>query len=174
MTAMRSLFDLFLDICLLRRGPQDVPASWALLKLSLVAYGLTSLLVQLVSVQPSTALLQALLDVGLLAGLTYAVLRALGHSMRFTQTLTALAGAGALLGLVILPVVIWMDRESASGSEPGLPVLVFFAWLIWSVAVVAHVLRHALSTSLATAVIYTLGYLVISVVVASWFFPEMS
>jgi hypothetical protein len=148
---MGALLNLFLDICLLRKGPQDVPASPALLKASLAAYGLASLLVQAVSVNLLTALLQAFLDLGLLAGLTYAVLQATGFSGRFTQTLTALAGTGALLGFAILPVTIWMDRDLEAGIQSGLPALLFFGWLIWSIAVVAHVLRHALSTSMAMA-----------------------
>ena len=171
---MGALLDLFLDICLLRKGPQDVPASPILLKWTLAAYGLASLLVQVVSVSPLTALFQAFLDLGLLVGLTYIVLQMVGFPARFTQTLTALAGTGALFGFAILPVTIWMNQDLGGGTPAGVPALLFLGWLIWSLAVVAHVLRHALSTSVAMAVLYTLGYLVISVVVATWLFPEMS
>ena len=170
---MGALLDLFLDICLLRKGPQDVPESPALLKSTLAAYGLASLLVQVVSVSPLTALFQACLDLGLLVGLTYAVLQVMGFPGRFTQTLTALAGTGALLGFVIFPVTIWMDRDIGAGVQSGWPALLFLAWLIWSIAVVTHVLRHALSTSVPMAALYTLGYLAISVAVATWLFPEM-
>ena len=52
----------------------------------------------------------------------------------------------------------------------GLPGLVFLAWLVWSLAVVAHVLRHALSTSMGFALLYTLGYLMISITLASLLF----
>ena len=168
---MRALFDLFLDICLLRKGPQDLPASWFLLKATVMVYALTSLLAQLMSTEPLLALLQALLDVSLLVGLTYVVLQLLGHQVRFTQTLTALAGAGALMDVIILPVVMWVQRDVASGTQSDLPVLLFPAWQIWRVAVVTHVLRHALSTSMELALLYTLGYLAILITLASLLFP---
>jgi hypothetical protein len=169
---MRALFDLFLDICLLRKGPQDLPASWSLLKLSLGAYGLTSLLAQAVEVEPLLALVQALVDTAMLTGLSYGVLRWTGHGERFVQTLTALAGVGALLGAVVLPLLIWMSRAVAIGADASLAVLFFLIWLSWSIAVVVHILRHALSTTLPVAALYTLGYLAISWLVASRLFPH--
>ena len=59
---MLALFNLFLDICLLRKGPQDVPASVPLVKMCLLAYGLSGLLVLLLSTPVPVALLQILLE----------------------------------------------------------------------------------------------------------------
>lgn len=169
--SMYALFDAFFEICLLRKGPQDLPASWPLLKLSLITYGLSSLLSLLSTVEPPLALFQAVLDAALLAGLTYGLLRVTGHRPRFLQTLTALAGTGTLLGLIAWPLTLWMQTEAAADTGTGLSFLLFFLLLLWSIAVIAHILRHALSTTLGMGLLYTLGYLMISVMVWELFYP---
>jgi hypothetical protein len=168
---MSVLFNLFLDICLFRKGPQHVPASWVLLKLSLLAYAFSGLLVLLVGVRPLMAISQTLLDVALLAGLTYAVLSIQGYQIRYVQTLTALAGTGALLWLMVLPVVIWITKEVTRGEPAELPKLLFWLLVGWSIAIMSHILRYALSVSRGVSVLYTLGYVIISMILSEWLFP---
>ncbi|MDQ2694316.1 MAG: hypothetical protein M3Z21_02860 [Pseudomonadota bacterium] len=169
---MHALLNLFVDICLLRKGPQDLPASWALFRLSLAAYAASSLLFQAASVSFAVAVQQSLVDLALLAGLTYLVLNVLGFRRRFVQTLTALAGAGALLQLVAWPLWLWTVRAAAGDGAGALPQLLFLLLLLWNIAVFAHILRHALSTSRGMGLLYTLGYVIVSVTVMSLFFPS--
>jgi hypothetical protein len=164
---MRALFDLFLAICLLRKGPQDIPASPVLLKLSLLSYGLSGLLVMLVSMTPAAAFFQTLLDITLLTGLTYGILELQGYGARFGQTLTALLGAGTLLALVTLPVIVWIGGQAAQNDAAELPSLLFFLLLGWSIAVMAHILKHALSTTRWMGLLYALVYLIISLALSS-------
>jgi hypothetical protein len=63
-------------------------------------------------------------------------------------------------------VVFWMDKETVDGSEAGLPLLVFLLLLGWSIAVVSHILQHALSISRNQSILYTLGYLFISMLLS--------
>lgn len=161
---MRTLFDLILDICLLRKGPQDLPASQVLLGLCLAAYGLSSLLGLLVSMQPSTAVFQTLADIVLLTGFAYGILALMNYQARFVQTLTALAGTYTLLNLIALPLIFWLERATTGAAAPMLPSLLLLVLMGWSIAVMAHVLQHALSTSRGMGVLYALGYLVISLV----------
>ena len=168
---MYALIDLFWDICLLRKGPQALPSSQPLLKLSLVAYGLSSLIFLLLIQEPLLALLQALTDIVLLAGLVYAVLTVTRFSLRFVQTLTALAGTGTLLGLVALPIFIWIDQEVASNGDAIVPRLLFLGLIIWHISVVAHVLHHALSSNRWVGLLYALGYYFISWTVMDLLFP---
>ena len=56
---MRALFNLFLDICLFRRGPQDVPASPLLFGLAMLVY----LIVGVVLLSLEGPLFQAVLQV---------------------------------------------------------------------------------------------------------------
>ncbi len=59
---MRDLLNLFLDICLFRKGPQDTPASKGLLRMCVSAYALSGFLVLLLNTPAETAILLTLLD----------------------------------------------------------------------------------------------------------------
>lgn len=168
---MSVLFDLFLDICLFRKGPQHVPASSTLLNLSVLSYGAAGLLLMLASAVPSRALLLIVLDIALLAGLSYGLLTAAGQWRRFTQTLTALAGTGVLLQLLALPLAIWLARVGPQQPAAALPSLLYLLLLGWSIAVTGHILRHALSIPMALGVLYALGYLIISWGLSDWLAP---
>ncbi|HXH02335.1 MAG TPA: hypothetical protein VNN09_03340 [Candidatus Competibacteraceae bacterium] len=173
---MAVLLNLFLDISLLRKGPQDVPASEVLLRLTLVAYLLSGWLVLWLLGGPFfSALLQALVDLGLLSGLSYVLLFLAGYPERYPQTLTALAGTGTLLGLVGLPILAWLQRVEGMREAMALPSLFYLLLLVWNVALIGHILRHALSCPPWRGVAYALGYLLITMMVMGWLFsPAMS
>jgi hypothetical protein len=168
---MYALFNLFLDICLFRKGPQHVPASLALLRLTLITYGLSGFLVLLLSVGPLTAGLMVLIDIVLLLALTYGALTLWNYRMRFIQTLTALLGTGTLLQLLVLPVSVWMAQELAKTGAPEFPWLLSLGLIGWSIAVIAHILHHALAISRGLGLLYTLGYVIISWTISGWLYP---
>lgn len=168
---MHALFNLFLDICLFRKGPQDIPASSILMKLCLLAYGASGFLVLLLGAPAPVALLQILLDLVLLAGLLHLVLLLNRHPGRFEQTLTALTGAGTLMGLLALPLMQWIIRQG-TGGDTTLPSLLMLGLMVWSVAIIAHILRHALDTSVWAGAMYALGYTVLSWILAGWIGPQ--
>jgi len=168
---MYALFNLFLDICLFRKGPQHVPASLALLRLTLITYGLSGFLVLLLSVSPLTAGLMVLIDIALLSALIYGALALWNYKMRFIQTLTALLGTGTLLQLLVLPVSVWMMQELSKTGTPEFPWLLSLGLIIWSIAVIAHILHHALAISRGLGLLYTLGYVIISWTISGWLYP---
>lgn len=171
---MRGLLELFLELCLFRKGPQDLPASWTLLKLTLSANALVGVLGLLTITGLASALVQTAAGLGLLSGVVYAGLWFYNYPNRFLQTLTALAGADALLGVFALPVLFWTQQMAATGGDASLPVLLFWGLLGWSVAVTVHILHHALATSRGLALAYTLGYLILSWTVLGWLAPARS
>ncbi|RUQ29003.1 MAG: hypothetical protein EKK68_13305 [Candidatus Competibacteraceae bacterium] len=164
---MRVLFNLFLDICLFRKGPQDTPASLALLKMCLAAYGLTSLLALLIGTSALVALLQTLVDLALLSGLLYLALRLYRHPRRFEQTLSALTGVGALISVLALPLLFWIGGQSPGGNVE-LPALLLLALMVWSIAVMAHILRHALNVPMWVGALYALSYTFLSWQLTGW------
>lgn len=164
---MRALFDLFLDICLFRKGPQHIPASQILLRAALIAYGASGLLVLLISLDAVSALLVMFADMVLLTGLTYGVLSLRGYSPRFSQTLTALLGTGTLVQLAALPVSLWVSK-TLEQDIAALPQLLYLALLVWSIAIMAYILQQALAVSRGIGILYTFGYIAISWTVSSW------
>lgn len=161
----------FLDICLLRLSPQDLPASSFLLGLSLLMYAALAFGTALLSLPLLPAFMLALIDAGLIAGLLWILLWIRDMLNRLPQTLSALYGAGAAMQLIALPLVLW---QSASVSAPaqGLGALLLWIWLLWHLLVVGHVLRHAVSTILPLGMLLALLYVFVSFsVTRSVFFP---
>lgn len=168
---MLALLNLFWEICLLRKGPQDTPRSSELLQLCLIGYGssgLLALLLDLPRINFGLALLLTLEDVALLSGLAYLGLYLTAHLPRFRQTLTALAGVGTLLQLIALPLGLWYQHALAGNSGAELPAMLWLLLLGWSIAVTGHILRHAFSTTLTLGILYAVGYLVVSWTITNW------
>jgi hypothetical protein len=150
----------FLQLCALRLRPQDLPVSGTLLGISLAAYAMSTILVSTVQLAPGQAVLAGLVDTGLLCAMTASLLALQRLGARLLQTLTALAGASTVLTVVAYPFFHMARGGLGPGVEAGLPGAVVGILVLWSFAVFAHILRHALSApfvvGLAVAVMFYL------------------
>lgn len=156
---MKAWWQRIWAICLLRAGPQDLPASSTSLALALAAWwGVSALALAApgTRVQAADALLLFVAQLAMIAGLLVASRR----SARFLQTAAALFACGAVVSLANVP--LWLS--TASPPPAGLAVLALAA-LFWSLAVDAHIWRHALERSyvvgLAVAVVLFVVQLVL-------------
>lgn len=164
---------LFFDICLFRRGPQDVPASMWLLRVVLALY--VGLGVVMLSVDGGSlwrGIAKALVDLALLTGITWGALSWRRLQARFVQTMTALLGTGVVLSAVALPVVRWLYLSTSAGSVDPAAAMIWFVLLIWSLAVMGHVMRNALQGSYALGAMFAVGYLVAQITLLDLLFPE--
>lgn len=164
---MGVLARLVLEIALLRRPPQALPASTVLTALALLAYAATGALLARLFFGVQRALPYALADAALLAGAMALLLRVTRRPERLRQTLSALAGTGALLNLVSLPLLAGTPAK-APGDLAAVAVLTVFAW---SFAIATHVLRHALSGGVAAGLLAAFGYFALSYAVLGALFP---
>ncbi len=158
-------------ICLLKRGPQDDPVSYTGLALALSLYVFSDLLVAAASSGWKVAWGMTGIDVVVMIILTVALLRFTHQSTRLLQTLTALAGTGGLLGLLVLPAV----QSAASTNHESSAMLVIF-WLVmmvWSVVVRAHVYRHALSLNYTAGVAVAVVQAMIVLKLVNHWFPQV-
>ena len=169
---MLSLFRVWFDICLWRAAPQDLPASGILLSLSLGCYALVAMLVSLGSYGLAGAIQLALLDLGLLAVFVASLLYLQGKTARINQTLSALAGTGSLLGVLALPLVWWVQPGQQPEQVPVLMTLLWLLLLVWNLLVMAHIIRHALSSSLPVGLGVSLLYVLVSMQVVAALFPQ--
>jgi hypothetical protein len=153
---LKSLLNYLVDLCLLRAGPQDLPAS----SLLLILFTLLNVLVGWVMIIDARsgafiALAETLFESGVLLAVLYFGLASRKRLARFYQAATALMGSGLLLGLLAMPLVSWSQRSES--SEAGILLLVL---IVWSLVVMGHILRHTLDISfnlgLGIAVLYTL------------------
>jgi len=171
---MLQLIRAWFDICLLRKAPQELPASAYLLGLALCCYGMVSVLVSSQSYPFIQALLLAAVDLGLLVLFVWSLLYLQRKTARINQTLSALAGTGSLMGVFALPLLLAIGPETA--AEP-VPVPLLSLWLLllfWNLLVMAHIVRHALSSSFAIGFGISLLYALLNMQVITTLFSSQA
>ena len=109
------------------------------------------------------------MDTLLLVALTHTGLMLRGVGVRTRQTLTALAGCGALLTFAAWGAVTLAETVTAHAWVAWLP------FLFWFLAVYGHILRNALNVSLGVALALSAGYVLLSLAVTGPFLlpPEL-
>jgi len=155
---MKELVKLFTQIALLRRGPQDLPASMLLLGLTIVAYLVMNLLLN--GLLPPGALsdattpvteteapnwsAQLLLDTVFTLAWYVVLLRSAGRRERTLQTTTAVFG----FQIVLAPLLFlssWLSSRFPHGSPGFVPVALFsIVVFVWLVAANSHIVKAAL------------------------------
>ena len=172
---MFALIRPFVSISLLRLRPQDLPASSLLLAVSVLTYTASTALAHSAYVSPLDALMGGVVDALLLCGLTLSLLALHRQWTRAVQTLTALVGAGTVTTLVAVPFLVWSVEVIRAGAPAGIEMAFIAIVVVWNLAVIAHVLRHALSTSfLGAVVIAIVMYLVSSRVLSAMLESRMT
>lgn len=168
---MASVLQTLVNMLQLRAGPQDLPASGAVFLGSIVAVMAASLLAVRSLYPLDLALVRIGLDLLLQAAFVFAALRWAGHPPRFRQTYAALCGTGALLILLIWPLVDILQDRSPEDTLAGVALMLLFGIYGWSVAVIGHILRHALDLRMGPAVLLALGYFIGSAAVIETLLP---
>jgi hypothetical protein len=169
--SLRAIVNPFVQICLLRQGPQHLPTSTILLAITLAAYTLLTVLLSTASLSVAGALLWGIINTLLMAALTATLLYMQRRGVRVIQTLTALAGTGAVITFIALPIFGWLHGADHAASEAA------FAWLLavfltlWSLAVSGHIIRHALSIPFFFGLVIAVIFYVISISVFRTLFP---
>ena len=162
----------WLEQCLLRRAPQADPVSLAALGGSLLAYLALDLLQARASSDWQTSLGMTALDMLIMVLFSWSVLRLTKKSARYLQTLTALAGTGAVLGLVGLPLIQQAARAHPGEDPGGMLVLGWLVLLVWSISVQAHIYRHALSTRYGVGLLVAGLQMVLVISLLGTLFPQ--
>lgn len=161
----------FLAICALRLGPQDLPTSSVLLGVTLAAHTVTGILLSTVSLPAGTAVLAGCTDTILLCALTASVLYLQRKGTRLYQTLSALAGAGALIGIIALPATSWLHDARETGDDTAMPALMLLVLIGWSLVVTGHILRNALSTLFILGLLLAMFFYWLSINILHTLFP---
>jgi len=169
---MLPILDAFLQIALRRRGPEDLPDSSFLLLLAAGAYLGTQAVLAAPVFGSTLALAQGLLlDVLLLCGCLWGLLRLAGHPGRFRQTLTAVLGTGAFLTTCMLPFNYWLDEAGSPGEVPLAPTLGLLAVISWSLVVNGHIFARALSRPFVAGLAVSIAYFFLNYLVFAEFGP---
>ena len=170
---MSELLKRFFYICLLAKGPQDLPYSVLLMRLCVLVYFVTGLFSLLTSVSAGTAILVMLVDMALLMLFSWACLQAFNLSSRFVQMIIALTGVGSLFHLLSVPLLLQIQLTRETGQIAGELSFLLLLLISWNLAVIAHIFRESFSVRLLAAFMLTLAYKVIEVSLSQILFPEL-
>jgi len=146
---MFSLLRLFLSLCQLQRGPQDLPATPALLRQTILLCFFSGVLVFSVSLSLPDALLRASVSLAVSLLLWPIVLHASGRQHRLLQTLTAVLGCAALMNFLLWPLLWLLD---SLGEKAALLPLLALGLALWSLVVNGHILRHTMDWPLPRSI----------------------
>lgn len=150
---MIELLRLFTDIALMRRGPQDLPASPLVLALTIIGFFGVQLVVG--TVLPPIAnhwMGNLLLEVGFTFAWYAVLLYAVHKPERFLQTSTAVFGFQIVLSPVLI-AALWLQRRFEQDSIGAFGVtFISLALLIWVIAANSHIVKAALEWTLAPSV----------------------
>lgn len=160
---MIALLRPFFQICLLRGRPQDLPAAGVLLGFCIVVYFTTGVFVAWPGREFIDAVFISLVDTPILLGFTAFLLAVRSHTERWLQTATALTGAGTVFNLIVIPIVLLINVQSYSEAGITLLQLSLVILLIWNVAVIGFIYRHALELPFMAALIIAFANVGLSV-----------
>jgi len=159
-------------ILFLRLGPQDLPTSSMWTLLAALAYLMSGgALLHWREVHEGIVAMLAV-DMLLLLAFIVILLRFVGRPERISQTLQAIFLAAALLHMLAIPFAPVLANPP---EEPTvwlhLALIMTLAIVFWSIVLVAHVLRHALDWAFSQALILSVGYTLLNVVITYHVFP---
>ena len=151
---MQLIFKAFIDVFLLRRGPDDLPKSSLLLAMAIgLAIVVNFLFYAVVESEFETDLFLEFATELVKIASYIIILLVFGLFSRIMQTMTAIIGCNAILGLVL--TVILMLSQPFQNMELDAA----FAWLItfWLILVEGHIISRAVQlhrvTGIAIAVV---------------------
>lgn len=144
---MNQLLIAFIELCLFRKNPQDIPPSEMLLGITgflvIVSYTITNTTHDGVHIKAIVAIAQILT----FGGVVWLVLKIKGLDERWRQTCTALFGCAALFQFASWPFILIFNQGDSATQLPQ-PLQVHILIGFWYLGVMAHILRHALDTTL--------------------------
>ncbi|WP_152417596.1 hypothetical protein [Methylophaga lonarensis] len=155
------------DICLLRAGPEDLPASPVLFRTLLALYFVVGLVVN----QLQSKLHDSVLLTGIELLVMMMVVAILLHfrrlNTRYQQTISAMAGTGVLFGIVAWPLLSVIAGSEADFDVSPVVMTLLAMLMIWSLLVTAHIFRRALDIGPGQAAVITIAYTITMLIVAA-------
>lgn len=149
---MKELLALFAQIAVSRKGPQDLPASWLLLVLTVAGYGIIRFAISTVMPPVDQWRSHLLIEIAFTLAWYAVLLRTLGKPERFVQTATAIFG----YELVLTPLfvaTIYLSRQVKPDDLLYVPLaLIALALAIWLIRAGSYVLKAALELPTAACV----------------------
>jgi len=165
---MYQLLKLFYGICLLKKGPQDIPASDWLFRVLLIVSIFVDFLVLILNTDLFSSIVQTFVEIALTLGLTWVILYIAKKQFRFQQTVCALMATDILISLLALPAIAILVNGGA-----GSTFIVIILLMVWHWVVSGHIFTHALEQPFSFGLGIAFLYIFLSIQVMGILFPEV-
>ncbi len=165
---MTLFLKLFFDICLFKKGPQDIPASSGLLILLIPIYAGINFLILILSADAVNAISQVLVEIILTIASCKVILYIAKSPERFVQTASALIATDTLISFFALPAM-----ATLIGQGTALAFFSVVALMLWHWAVSGHIFSNALNQPFTFGLGVAFLYILVSYQVMALLFPEI-
>ncbi len=157
---MSAIIKLLFDICLLRKGPEDMPASIYLMSVLFAVSLLVSTFLS--SAMHGFKVAASLSIVGLLVTFVFVKIILIKKSERFIQTFSAMLGVSIIIDIISVPVIYPLLSEKLNENAAGLFWLLALAVYAWFIATFGFIISRAISSTLGYGISIAVGYALVS------------
>ena len=176
---LRALFGVIVDIILLRRGPEQLPASPALLVVVAVLSAVeSSFMALLAPVSLAGVVLQSLVGTAVLLLWFHFALVLAGKRERFTQMMTAIIGVNVLFIPVVLPLYAallpYIGKADPKVPPPAALSIITLLIGFWALFVEIRIVRAAFECPWIGAFLLVAGEFFAAVIIFALLFGAAS
>ncbi len=150
----------YFNIAFLMKKPQDLPAGAEQMQYGIVFSFVANVLALVGFVGVGRASMLSLLDIVFSGLFLYIALMLTNRLPRFAQSFGGLCGASAVLYCAAIPM-LWLTRPDANAEVGMLAQFAQFLLLVWSLSLVAHIIRHTFEIRLWTSVGLAFAYYIV-------------
>jgi hypothetical protein len=165
---LRALLGVIVDIILLRRGPEHVPASPALLAVVIAVYAAGAAITGAVFSPPDQPwAFQVVVAIVVLLAFYQVALTVAKKRERFVQTMTAMFAVRALYTPILGPLGgSFMASIQAKQPVSSMLLLLILAGTVWAFVIDVRIMRSAFEWPTPAAVLLVIGQQIVLVAVA--------
>lgn len=170
---MKPLFALFWQLCLFRKGPQDVPyAPVLLVVLVLVELVLgAAIIMSLEPLYMSQQLLGVTVALGAWLAIVWGLLRFKGMESRYVQAMTACLGTDLLLSFIILPLQVYIVTSASDAAFGTVARLALLVVLIWDILVKGRIYAASMQLGRLQGNLLSITIWVVVLLLSDMFLP---
>ena len=155
------------NICLLRKGPEDLPCDMSLMMLLIGVSFAVSVWLGVIIYDLQIAGISSI--AGLFFSFIFAKILLLKNPERFIQTFCAMMGAVTLINLISVPVVYPLSNEELDENLVLFFGLLSFVLFIWVIVVYGFIFSRAIASTLGNGVAISVGYALLSIMILQLF-----
>ena len=164
---LRALFSVVVDIILLRRGPEQLPASSVLLAVTVAIYvAISAMVIASVSTQDANWPLELVIGTATMLTWYQVALQLAKKRERYAQTMTAMFGVSTIFAPLLVPMLSSVAAHVQAKQQPSqfITMLALFL-LVWLVVIFVRIVRAAFEWPWPAALLLVIGQEIFSILV---------